>query len=64
MTYCCVIFREIAELHKSVAAKESQIKDLKQENEAQLKEELQMALEKKSKEALRDADHLTNQVHF
>ena len=47
-----------------MAAKESQIKDLKQENEAQLKEELQMALEKKSKEALRDADHLTNQVHF
>lgn len=45
-----------------MAAKESQIKELRQENEENLKEELQSALEKKQKEALRDADHLTNQV--
>ena len=56
-------YREIAELHKSLAAKDAEIKELKQGNETQMKEELQMALDKKQKEALRDANHLTGQVN-
>jgi len=55
-------YREIAELHKAIAAKDTLIKELKLGNETQHKEELQLALEKKHKEALRDTDHLTCQV--
>ena len=45
-----------------MASKDSQMKDLMSSNEQQLREELQRALERKQKEAVRDADHLTNQV--
>lgn len=45
-----------------MAAKSAENKDLAAGNEAQAKEKLQVALERKQKEALRDADHLTNQV--
>lgn len=58
-----VIFgREIAELHKTVAARDSEMKELRLSNDALLREELQKALDKKQREALRDADHLTSQV--
>ncbi|XP_067938115.1 TATA element modulatory factor-like isoform X2 [Watersipora subatra] len=55
-------YKEIAELHKSLAAKDADIKELKLGNEVHLKEELQQALDRKQKEALRDADHLTGQI--
>jgi len=59
---CVDVSREIAELHKVSASKDSLIRELKSEADQEAKERLQMALSKKEKEAARDANHLTSQV--
>ena len=56
-------FREIAELHKKLAAKESKAQETALSVEMNAKEELRLALERSQQDARRENEGLLLQVH-
>lgn len=58
------LFRELAELHKANATKDSKAQELALNIEEQAKEELSLALEKAQEESRLQQEALANQVTF